>query len=195
MNIEEVTIDHTKYEGKNFIEVFFEKQEELRKLYKIRLADLDVPADQELLKWFAWCVTEESAEVIEVLMTSDHHQHLIDEAADMWSFFIELLLVAKFSVDSFPKVDPWESQRDLEGLPKKFTDFITALAICMNTLKNRDWRQTNLKTDKVLFYKRLELCIGTILTFLKSTGLSFNELFDGYLRKHEVNLFRIRSKY
>jgi hypothetical protein len=194
MNIADVTINWDEYKGCSMMRVITEKQDNLRELYKIPLCDLDIPADQERLKWFAWCVTEEAAEAIEVLMTTDHKEHLIDETADMTAFFLELLIVSRYPVGEIESFE-WENQRDLDQVPKIFTEFITSLAITMNTLKNRDWRKTNVKTDKQLFYARMKNTVELFFKFVKAVGLTSHEFYDGSLRKYEVNLFRIRSKY
>jgi hypothetical protein len=194
MNIEDITVNWELYEGRDLLEVLFEKQDELRVLYKIEIQDLDTPQGQQVLRSFAWCVIEETSEAIDVLMTTDHRNHLLDEIGDTISFYIELLIISGLTRNDF-SIENWEANRNTDQLPNNFMTFTSSLAIAINSLKNRSWRKTNLKTDRVLFYLRLKKTLPLICKLIESMGLSFNDLIDAYLKKHEVNLFRVRSAY
>lgn len=198
MNIQDIKVDYSEYKDRDLIDVIFEKQDELRKLYKVPICDLDVPSDQQQLRSMAWNVVEEAAEAIDVVMTSEHRDHIFDELADMISFYLELLIMCSLTPKDFI-LEKWNSDStssyQLNEISMTFMSFTSGLAIAINSLKNRYWRQTNLKTEKELFETRLKKTVPLFRDFVKSLNVSFDELIDAYLRKHQVNLFRIRSKY
>lgn len=195
MNISDVKIDWKELEGKNFIELLFEKQDELRQLYGVPICDLDVPEDQQQLRAMAWNVVEEAAEAIEVLARTTHKEHLLDELADMIAFYIELMIMSGLKAEDLKmNNDEYTSYRSYP-IESSFMSFVSSLALAINTLKNRYWRKTNLKTDIKEYHIRLLETGSELSKFLRSIGIPFKELVDAYLRKHQVNLFRIRSKY
>lgn len=197
MNIEDVKIDWDRYEGKDLVHVLFEKQDQLREMYKVPICDLDVPADQQQIRAMAWNVIEEAAEAIDA---SSHLEHLKDELADMTAFYIELLLMSGLKATDVD-LTPWRkkssdgSSFNVSPAKYEFVDFAVNLALTVNSLKNRYWRKTNVKTDKKKYIELLKETVKHFERFVEASGLSFHELMDAYLRKHEVNLFRIRSKY
>jgi len=193
MNISEIKVDYSKYEGKNLLSVIFDKQRTLIDLYDVPSVDLDVPKDQQVLRVLAWSVIEEAAEAIDVIKTTNDSEHLKDEVADLTHFFIELLILSGFTYQDFESELP--VPRKQESVEQTFTDFSVQLALAINVLKNRFWRKTNLKTDQNFYRTQLKLSISLFLAFVFSLNLTFDEMIDSYLRKNEINLFRIRSKY
>ena len=193
MNISEIKVDYSKYEGKNLLSVIFDKQRTLIDLYDVPSVDLDVPKDQQVLRVLAWSVIEEAAEAIDVIKTTNDPEHLRDEVADLTHFFIELLILSGFTYKDFESELP--VPRKQESVEQTFTDFSVQLALAINVLKNRFWRKTNLKTDQNFYRTQLKLSISLFLAFVFSLNLTFDEMIDSYLRKNEINLFRIRSNY
>lgn len=193
MNIEDVKIDYTQYEGLDLIDVMFQNQKNLMDLYKVPDIDLDIPSDQQLIRAMAWSVVEEAGEAIEVVEGSKHFEHLLDEVADMSHFYIELLIMSGISAEEFKE----HSSRVLETYDYSvaFKDFTVRLALTVNTLKNRFWRKTNLKTDQEKYRERLIGTVESFLRFVYSLKINKEKFVDAYLRKNEVNKFRIRSKY
>ena len=205
MNIKDVTIDHGQYISRDRLDVVFEKQDELRVAYKVPLLDLDVPSHQSLAREFAWNVTEEIGEVLEVEYGSKDADHIIDEVADAFSFYIELMIMCGIApsdlehptLTSGDKLENWfrDSVGNTMNLREAHSMFMERLSLSINRLKNRKWRQTNVHTNRFLFKKDLVESFGFFIAVCSKVGIDSHMLFDGYLRKHEVNKFRIRSKY
>lgn len=194
MNISDVKINWADYHGRNFLEILYEKQEELRVAYGVPICDLDVPGDQQQLRAMAWNVLEEAGEAMEVIMTSGDKEHTKDEVSDMVSFYIELFLMSGIKIDNLPRSE-WDAEKNHLSLTNDFTKFAVSLSLAINTLKNRYWRMTNLKTDSSIYKIRLINSFYDFKKLVGSFGLSTHDLMDGYLRKYEVNKFRINSKY
>lgn len=208
MNISDIQIDYEQYEGQDLLRVVFARQRELMNLYKIPALDLDIPADQQIIRAMAWSVVEEAGEALEVYYGSKDKEHLGDEVADMMHFYIELLIMSDITVDDvFDDLGVIDTAHYAQTyaavnvskptvmLMQHFQQFIMELALGVNVLKNRFWRETNLKTDMNKYQSKLRDTIPTFFLFVKSLGIEPGQLLDFYLRKNEVNLFRIRSKY
>lgn len=207
MNISDIKINYNKVKGDK-LQIIFKKQDELRKKYGIPILDLDLPQDQHLAREFAWNVVEETGEAFDVFATTKDREHLIDELADALSFFVELLIMCGFDAESASPDDQmnWVLKDALEewfrkadekslGLYVSHSDFVVALSLAINNLKNRKWRKTNLKTNRTDFKRMMYETIVKFFGFVSELGIDPETLFDGYLRKHKVNLFRINSKY
>ena len=196
MNIDGIKIDWTVFEKMNWKDLLFDKQNELRILYGVPICDLDLPSDQQQLRSMSWNCIEEVGEAIDVILTSDHATHLGDELADMTAFYIELLIMSGITKEQVD-LKSWEAteRKPFSEIEKAFTSFSVSLALSINTLKNRYWRKTNLKTDREVYLERLKRTIPLFRLLIMSFGISFKSLMDYYLKKYEVNVFRIRTKY
>ena len=208
MNISDVKIDYSIIQMDLITEIFY-RQRELMKLYKMpKKLDLDLPADQQILRSLAWCVIEEAAEAIDVCQRTKpiHKEHLGDEIADMTHFYIEFLILsgldagnlfrAMSSTNTPELIHHQNTYGDQESsLDSLFRSFTVEFALSVNILKNRFWRESNLKTDQEAFKKQLYRTIPLFFDFISRLGITIEELIDFYFRKNEVNLFRIRSKY
>ena len=64
-----------------------------------------------------------------------------------------------------------------------------------NCLKNRVWTQTEPVTDMNHFLEEISDALLFFIEFLIATGLTPEQVFELYLKKHQVNQFRIESKY
>lgn len=192
MNIDDIRIDWSQYHDKDLVKVLFEKQDELRTLYNVPICDLDVPTDQQQLRAMAWNVIEEAAEALEA---KHHTSHLLDELADMTAFYVELLLMSGMKREHLLHFTNFGMANEPLTHESTFTTFAMNLAISINTLKNRYWRKTNVKTDQSVYMIRLSETVHSFMRFVQSFNITFEQLMDAYLKKHEVNLFRIRSKY
>lgn len=192
MNISDVKIDYDRFEGKPLGQVVFEKQQDLMNLYGVPKIDLDVPKDQQLIRAMAWSVVEEAGEAMEVHQGSKDKEHLIDEVADMMHFYVEFLIMSGLKFEDIGQKDIEDKFSDPEHA---LSEFVIALALAVNVLKNRFWRETNLKTDQNRYREAVLKIDAKFWNFIWSLGLREGQAIDGYLRKNEVNLFRIRSKY
>ena len=207
MNIQDVVIDHKIYEDKDRLDVIFEKQDELRQAYGIPILKLDVPGDQSIAREMAWNTVEEMAEALAVITSKTQDKnHLLDEVADSFSFYIELLIISGMTADDFKptkstqkdKLGGWfdvDSDAYQTDTRRAHSIFVEKLAIAINNLKNRKWRKTNVHTNDFIYKKDLFVTFLNFVRFVKELGLTDHDLFDAYVRKVEVNKFRIRSKY
>lgn len=211
MNISEVKVDYSKYTEKDRLLVMFDLQDELRRAYKIPILNLDDPQDQHLAREFAWNVTEETGEVLEVNYGSKDNEHILDELADSTSFFLELLLMSGIVPTEWVPNEEVTGNDNLErwfnfvkklqknSVPQMLREshslFVQMLSLAINRLKNRKWRKTNLKTNIMLYRGGLYHAFFSFVHFVILLGVTPEELFDSYLRKYEVNKFRIASKY
>lgn len=219
MNVEDVVIDYNQFKGQDLLEVVWEKQKTLMNLYGVPRIDLDVPKDQQMIRAMAWSVVEEAGEAMEAY-DHKHYGHIGDELADMMHFFVELLIMSGVKHEDIYKQLDLESWKQGSEMPheltdfehmdqyfklmhpvngdkilKHFHDFIVKLALAVNVLKNRFWRETNLKTDHAYYHHSLRQTYVHFFHFCNALGFNPAELVDYYLKKNEVNLFRIRSKY
>ena len=64
-----------------------------------------------------------------------------------------------------------------------------------NTLKNKPWKQSHMKTDIEAFRGKLGEVWEIYICLLKSSLHSSEEIADIYLKKSQVNKFRQRSNY
>lgn len=205
MNIDEVQFNKNAYLGEDRLEVMYSTQNELRDSYGINLLDLDLPTDQQIAREFAWNVVEEMGEVLEVYHGTKDRSHILDELADSLSFYMELFQMCGFSyADLKPDVldSVGDSLQDLYWVSKAESEitsihskFVEKLSLAINHLKNRKWRKTNLKTNEFTFKKALHETLPHFISFAVKLDISSDDLFEAYMRKAEVNRFRIRSKY
>lgn len=195
MNISDIQVDWDEYKDKDLFHIIYDKQNELRELYKVPICDIDVSSDQQQLRAMAWNIVEEGGEVMEVLATTEHQEHIIDELSDMVSFYFELLIMSNLKYDELNFKSWMGEKKGFEEINLNFSEFVSALSISINTLKNRYWRQSHLLTDPRMYKKRLLISIERFMKFVSSLGISSGELFGGYIRKYRVNKFRIESKY
>lgn len=208
MNISEVSIDRTQYAGRDRMHVIFEKQDELRIAFGIPILNLDVPSDQSLAREFAWNTIEEVSEALEVVTGSKDREHIKDEVADALSFYIELLIMCGLTADDLKcshtgPGDTLQNWFDIDkGNPKyraflrnEHSTFVEKLSIAINKLKNRKWRKTNVQTNVFAFRRDLYMTFLSLTRLIRLFGLTADDVFVAYLRKVEVNKFRIASNY
>lgn len=72
---------------------------------------------------------------------------------------------------------------------------IEELMEAMNTLKNKQWKQSELATDRTHFYEELADAFHFFIELCITAGMDAEDLALMYLKKAEVNKFRQRSKY
>lgn len=208
MNIADVAIDPSQFDGKDRLDIIFEKQDELRAAYGIPVANLDVPADQAIVREFAWNTVEELSEALEVMTGSKDPQHLRDEVADALSFYVELMLICGIKASDLKcshtgpgdELERWFTLDDgnvkyKASLRREHSTFVEKLALAINNLKNRKWRKTNVQTNVFTFQKDMYMTFLHFIRVIKSFELTSDDVFDAYVRKVEVNKFRLRSNY
>lgn len=168
--------------------------------------DLDDKRGQARLKDFSWRFIEEVGEALDARSNELHYQ---EELIDGLHFLTELTILAgrdydtitEFEVDSeeLDYLDMfYDDGRELAvglDLDKLITKLVQDLGMTMNCLKNKPWKQSHMRTDKEMFYNRLEKVWLDYMGILAVAGLEAKDIVDIYLKKSQVNGFRIRSKY
>ena len=64
-----------------------------------------------------------------------------------------------------------------------------------NTMRNKAWKSTNMPIDIDHYLEELADALHFFVQLFLEIGLSAEEVADLYLKKSEVNKFRIRSNY
>ena len=171
--------------------------------------NLDDKRGQARIKDFSWRVTEELGEALDARTNKDHYQ---EELIDGLHFLTELTILAGKDYNTIlpintPAYDE-DHLRDLvenanEVISRKLNDtldfwvsrFIEQLVMMCNCLKNKPWKQSMMKTDREAFYNRLTNVWVCYITILVVSGMNAEDIANVYLKKSQVNKFRIRSAY
>ena len=170
--------------------------------------NLDDKRGQSRIKDFSWRVTEELGEALDANANKDHYQ---EELIDGLHFLTELTILAGKDYNTILPINPVYDEdhlRDLvenanEVITRKLNDtldfwvsrFIEQLAMMCNCLKNKPWKQSMMKTDREAFYNRLTNVWVCYITILVVSGMNAEDIAGTYLKKSQVNKFRIRSAY
>lgn len=170
--------------------------------------NLDDKRGQARIKDFSWRVTEELGEALDARTNKDHYQ---EELIDGLHFLTELTILAGKDYNTILPINPVYDEdhlRDLvenanEVITRKLNDtldfwvsrFIEQLAMMCNCLKNKPWKQSMMKTDREAFYNRLTNVWVCYITILVVSGMNAEDIAGTYLKKSQVNKFRIRSAY
>lgn len=72
---------------------------------------------------------------------------------------------------------------------------IEELMEAMNCLKNKQWKQSEVETDKLHFYEELGDAFHFFIELCITAGMTAEDLARIYHRKHAVNEFRQESNY
>lgn len=170
---------------------------------------LDDKRGQARIKDFSWRVTEELGEALDAKATKDHYQ---EELIDGLHFLTELTILAGKDYNTLLPPDAAHHCEDhLEDLVEKAREnifqnvgsnlnywvskFIENLGMMCNCLKNKPWKQSMMKTDRNAFYRRLAEVWVLYITLLVVSGMDADRIATTYLKKSQVNKFRIRSAY
>lgn len=185
--------------------------------------NLDDKKGQARIKDFAWRVTEELGEALDAKEDKEHFlEELIDGLHFLTELSIlsgitpdEIISRAKkyaerISVSEIPKEEelPKENgliylcvvsnvvsnQLEAISLESKVTKFVENMGMTCNCLKNKPWKQSNMITDKEMFYDNLSKTWFWYLSILGSE-MTAEEITMVYLKKSQVNIFRQRSNY
>ena len=200
MNIEDVEyVNQTNVVDP--MKMIFAKQQELVEKYKeiekmpSWPLNLDVPDHQKIIKDFKQRGMEEVAEAIEGFR-NEEIEHFREELIDGLHFFVELNILSGKKWDSFSYYK--HKTRTNVGLQTLYynTGVLTEkYGLVMNTLKCKPWKQTHMPTDQIKFQKKLKEAFEFYIKFLHICGMTYDDIYNYYMRKHAVNQFRIRSNY
>lgn len=217
MNINHATVE--EFTGDKLQAIFTRQKSLMDKYHDIELRsglmqtedcpiNLDDKRGQARIKDFSWRVTEELGEALDAKATKDHYQ---EELIDGLHFLTELTILAgKDYHNLLPEGTALYSKDRLEDLVENAKEcisqngdnlnywvskFIENLGMMCNCLKNKPWKQSMMKTDQEAFYSRLAEVWVLYITLLVVSGMDADTIAITYLKKSQVNKFRIRSNY
>ena len=210
-----MNITHAKKEktNKESLRAIFDRQKELMEKYHdiefksglMQTEDCPVNLDdkrgQARIKDFAWRITEEIGEALDAITNESGESallHFHEELVDGLHFLTEMTILTGYDLPEYTTLkDLIEegSYRDCYTLNDLVSDHVMYLGMMCNCLKNKPWKQTMMKTNKENFYKHLKLVWSNYVAILTSQDLTEEEITDLYLRKSQVNQFRVRSNY
>lgn len=218
MNINHATVEEVT--GDKLQAIFIRQKSLMDKYHDIELksglmqtedcpVNLDDKRGQARIKDFSWRVTEELGEALDAKATKDHYQ---EELIDGLHFLTELTILAGKDYNTLLPIDAAHHCGDhLEDLVEKAREnifqnvgsnlnywvskFIENLGMMCNCLKNKPWKQSMMKTDRNAFYRRLAEVWVLYITLLVVSGMDADSIATTYLKKSQVNKFRIRSAY
>lgn len=171
--------------------------------------NLDGKAGQARIKDFSWRITEEVGEALDALYVDIDIEHFNEELVDGLHFLTELTILAGFEAKDVAAMviksgelgdDYLESickyvYTEEQNLPWAITTFTRRLGMMCNTLKNKPWKQSHMKTDREVFKERLGEVWETYIHILAGSLGDAEAIADVYLKKSQVNKFRQRSNY
>lgn len=217
MNINHATVE--EFTGDKLQAIFTRQKSLMDKYHDIELksglmqtencpVNLDDKRGQARIKDFSWRVTEELGEALDAKATKDHYQ---EELIDGLHFLTELTILAGKDYNTILPLDAAPYCEDhLEDLVENAKEtisqngdnlnywvskFIENLGMMCNCLKNKPWKQSMMKTDRNAFYHRLAEVWVLYITLLVVSGMDADSIATTYLKKSQVNKFRIRSAY
>lgn len=210
-----MNITHAKKEktNKESLRAIFDRQKELMEKYHdiefksglMQTEDCPVNLDdkkgQARIKDFSWRITEEVGEALDAITNESGESallHFHEELVDGLHFLTEMTILTGYDLPEYTTLkDLIEegSYRDCYTLNDLVSDHVCYLGMMCNCLKNKPWKQTMMKTNKENFYKHLKLVWSNYIAILTSQDLTEEEITDLYLKKSQVNQFRVRSNY
>lgn len=216
MNITHAIKENVK--GDKLIAIFNRQKELMNKYHDIEKRsgllqtedcpiNLDDKRGQARIKDFSWRVTEEMGEALDSLFHEDNVLHYQEELIDGLHFLTELTILAGLDeTEIFPSKEGeyleslvhhhknWFKIRET-NLQNLVTEFICHLGMMCNTLKNKPWKQSHMRTDKNNFYNLLKEVWKDYVAILVFAEMDAESITEIYLKKSQVNKFRQRSNY
>ena len=210
-----MNITHGKKEktNKESLRAIFDRQKELMEKYHdiefksglMQTEDCPVNLDdkrgQARIKDFAWRITEEIGEALDAIENESGESallHFHEELIDGLHFLTEMTILTGYDLPEYTTLKDLIEEgtyRDCYSLNDLVSDHVCYLGMMCNCLKNKPWKQSMMKTNKENFYKHLKLVWSNYIAILTSQDLTEEEITDLYLRKSQVNQFRIRRNY
>ena len=205
---EMVNITNFKAEDKptNILREIFNKQKELMEKYwtKPVWEDIDTLKGAQEIRKFSKYTIEELSEAYEAWDNLDHtHEELIDAL----HFLVEKLMIANLTFDKILAYSNRSEEKIRDDIKKcadsfkdKDKEFYYWKAayranIADNRLRNKEWKNEQIATNRELFYKECSTGFFSFLIALYNLGINEDKLWDLYSRKNQVNHFRIKSNY
>lgn len=170
---------------------------------------------QRWIKDMFWRATEEIAEAMEFEPTPAQLQdwkgqwqdpnirHFFEELADSVHFLTAVSILAGVTwMDVNTQMEEIGATSNYEQAPgtvvslkERCAEFIIALGLAANCLKNKPWKTTQMLTDATVFRTKLMFTWSRMLALWKHINAEPVDLYMLYCKKNEVNRFRQASKY
>lgn len=201
----------------NILKEMFTKQKELAmkyveiegmgNLFEKTNTNVDTLEGQIWLKDFLYRTIEEVGESFEVILLNQHWNnipdidkiHYAEELIDALHFFLELCLIAGYNFDNFKQISEYGIVRNTELNMRAFKvrhwNIVQNLTLAGNKLRNKKWKQTQVLTDRKIFFHYLEQAFDELIRALRTVGLTDEDIYNLYFKKNQVNKFRQRSQY
>jgi len=190
----------------NILREIFRKQAELMEKYGTKPVwdEIDTLQGAQEIRKYSKYTCEELAEAYEA---KDNKDHMQEELIDALHFLVEKLQIANLTFDkillySWQKEETlWDNIKSnaedyrLENLEFYFRKAAYWTNIPDNRLRNKEWKNEQIATNRELFYKECSNGFFAFLIALWNLGLDKDKLWDLYSRKNQVNHFRIKSNY
>lgn len=209
--------------GDKLVAIFNRQRELMDKYHNIEVrsglmqtescpVNLDSKNGQARIKDFSWRITEEVGEALDAFYVDNDIEHFNEELVDGLHFLTELTILAGFDAKDIAmlvvKSDHSEGDyldticehckkeySEVSSLPWNVTILVRNLGMMCNTLKNKPWKQSHMRTDREGFKEKLgevwEAYIKILIDSLETPEM----IADIYLKKSQVNKFRQRSNY
>lgn len=208
MNIKDFKAADMPAEWPDALNAIFVRQLELMEKYQ-HIEQLPAPPvslhtqhGNRIIRDFAWRTVEELAESYEAWYKHAGHEdgelHALEEMADAFHFWVELLLYAGVNAYTlrnlaFPPLVASYGDNPPKALHYWYVTF--KIGIAMNFLRNKAWKTSQVPTDEKRFREALLDAHVAMLQLWSEQGYGPDVLFAFYFKKSEVNKFRQRTGY
>lgn len=172
-------------------EKIFKSQESIMKKYEPDLkypVCIDTSEGQQIIRRFCWNILEEYVEFKDSAFNDKDEQHQREELTDMLNFVLELYVIVGKTPDFYCDTREY-FKVNLDN------DIIYCLGMFANTLKNREWRNTQHPVDRIQFNYWLSKIFPACLTQFRLLGLRDDDIRKEWSLKYQVNMFRLNSNY
>lgn len=169
--------------------------------------DLDTFESQEVIKKYAWRITEELTEMLEAYYKDSlpgEKEHVWEEAIDAFNFFIELCNLVGATPESgkiktqVPEYMDFHFTQMHEYIvdPEIITlKIVYWLGMVCNHLKSREWRKSQYLVDEYRFWPNFQNLWDSFMLLFYIFGWDSKDIAYYYSLKYQVNLFRISTTY
>jgi dimeric dUTPase (all-alpha-NTP-PPase superfamily) len=159
---------------------------------------------QMKLRRYAWYITEEVCEALWAKLYEKEKVNYREEIADAFHFLLDLVIIAQVEAAVIEEFNPLEAVFESERVALRdastettfeagWLEFLLALGMTMNLLKNKPWKQSTKPLQLSIFQQAV---IGTFRRFVRAclvSNVTAQQLNQSYFRKAEVNEQRIAS--
>jgi hypothetical protein len=142
----------------------------------------------------------------------DNILHFQEELVDSLHFFTEFTILCgitpleiwqlvsgneelEYKEDLLINIYAESTKKGHYPLDAAMAKFITDLGLCCNCLKNKAWKQSSMLTDIPKFKQCVANAWSSFMILMEAGQLNPDTITDLYLKKSQVNAFRVRSKY